>query len=51
LIFGDHGRIVLNESEPYKLLYATTMYPNCTGANDTIIAGNGSDIVFGGGWW
>ena len=47
-VFGDHGIIILNETKPYKLDFASTTDPNCTPGNDTIYLGDGDDIAFGG---
>ena len=48
LVFGDHGKVVLYEDPPYKLMHATTSHANCTPGEDSMDLGDGSDIAFGG---
>jgi Ca2+-binding RTX toxin-like protein len=48
-VFGDHGIIILNETKPYKLDFASTTDPNCTPGNDTIFGNEERDVIVGGG--
>ena len=48
LVLGDHGKVVLYEDPPYKLMNATTSHANCTPGEDSMNLGDGSDIAFGG---
>lgn len=47
LVFGDHATISLG-TQPYLLVFASTIEPGCTPGNDTIHLGSGDDIAFGG---
>ena len=48
LVMGDHGKIVLYERPPYKLLNATTLNASCSPGQDKLYLGDGADIAFGG---
>lgn len=48
LVLGDHGKLVLYEDPPYKLMNVTTAYAACTPGQDKIYLGDGPDIAFGG---
>jgi hypothetical protein len=48
LVLGDHGKLVLYEDPPYKLMNVTTANATCTPGQDKIYLGDGPDIAFGG---
>lgn len=47
-VLGDHGKFVLYESPPYKLLNVTTLNASCSPGQDRLYLGDGADIAFGG---